>query len=76
MSNLQSGSGAPNTSPGGGGGKEPGLRYPSNGKTIYHRPLNRSKTAELSQASFAYLFGEMVTYAQRRVKGIQELEQR
>lgn len=57
-------------------GKEPGLRYPSNGKTIYHRPLNRSKTAELSQASFAYLFGEMVTYAQRRVKGIQELEQR
>ncbi|KAF7547032.1 hypothetical protein G7Z17_g8012 [Cylindrodendrum hubeiense] len=57
-------------------GKEPGLRHPSNGKTIYHRPLNRSKTAELSQASFAYLFGEMVTYAQRRVKGIQELEQR
>jgi trafficking protein particle complex subunit 5 len=57
-------------------GKEPGLKYPSNGKTIYHRPLNRSKTAEISQASFAYLFGEMVTYAQRRVKGIQELEQR
>ena len=49
---------------------------PTNGKTIYHRPLNRTKTAELSQASFAYLFGEMVTYAQRRVKGIQELEQR
>ncbi|PHH86999.1 hypothetical protein CDD83_9447 [Cordyceps sp. RAO-2017] len=59
------------------GGKEAaGLRVPSSGKTIYHRPLNRSKTAELSQASFAYLFGEMVTYAQRRVKGIQELEQR
>ncbi|KAI9149548.1 Transport protein particle subunit trs31 [Paramyrothecium foliicola] len=57
-------------------GKETGLRHPSNGKTIYHRPLNRTKTAELSQASFAYLFGEMVTYAQRRVKGIQELEQR
>ncbi|KAH7151999.1 NO signaling/Golgi transport ligand-binding domain-containing protein [Dactylonectria estremocensis] len=56
--------------------KEPGLRHPSNGKTIYHRPLNRSKTAELSQASFAYLFGEMVSYAQKRVKGIQELEQR
>lgn len=53
-----------------------GLRVPSNGKTIYHRPLNRSKAAELSQASFAYLFGEMVAYAQRRVKGIQELEQR
>lgn len=57
-------------------GKESGLRHPSSGKTIYHRPLNRTKTAELSQASFAYLFGEMVTYAQRRVKGIQELEQR
>lgn len=53
-----------------------GLRYPSNGKTIYHRPLNRTKTAELSQASFAYLFSEMVSYAQRRVKGIQDLEQR
>ncbi|KAH0598664.1 hypothetical protein MHUMG1_03968 [Metarhizium humberi] len=58
------------------GTKETGLRVPSNGKTIYHRPLNRTKTAELSQASFAYLFSEMVTYAQRRVKGIQELEQR
>jgi len=55
---------------------QPGLRYPSNGKTIYHRPLNRTKTAELSQASFAYLFGEMVSYAQKRVKGIQDLEQR
>ncbi|PHH68568.1 hypothetical protein CDD82_472 [Ophiocordyceps australis] len=56
--------------------KDNGLRVPSSGKTIYHRPLNRTKTAELSHASFAYLFGEMVTYAQRRVKGIQELEQR
>ncbi|KAK3945780.1 NO signaling/Golgi transport ligand-binding domain-containing protein [Diplogelasinospora grovesii] len=53
-----------------------GLRYPSNGKTIYHRPLNRTKTSELSQASFAYLFAEMVTYAQKRVTGIQDLEKR
>lgn len=67
MSNIQ---------PAAQGTKETGLRVPSNGKTIYHRPLNRTKTAELSQASFAYLFSEMVTYAQRRVKGIQELEQR
>ncbi|KAG5921105.1 hypothetical protein E4U61_007109 [Claviceps capensis] len=58
------------------GSKELGLRVPSNGKTIYHRPLHRTKTAEISQASFAYIFSEMVTYAQRRVKGIQELEQR
>lgn len=56
--------------------KQSGLRYPTNGKTIYHRPLNRTKTAELSQASFAYLFSEMVTYAQRRVTGIQDLEKR
>ncbi|KAI9850266.1 MAG: TRAPP subunit trs31 [Thelocarpon superellum] len=53
-----------------------GLRYPSNKKTIYDRNLNRSRTAELSRASFAYLFGEMVTYAQRRVTGIQDLEKR
>ncbi|KAL2168726.1 hypothetical protein VTG60DRAFT_6897 [Thermothelomyces hinnuleus] len=56
--------------------EQAGLRYPSNGKTIYHRPLNRTKNAELSQASFAYLFSEMVNYAQRRVTGIQELEKR
>ena len=56
--------------------EQAGLRYPSNGKTIYHRPLNRTKTSELSQSSFAYLFSEMVGYAQRRVTGIQELEKR
>jgi trafficking protein particle complex subunit 5 len=56
--------------------EQSGLRYPSSGKTIYHRPLNRSKTSELSQASFAYLFSEMVSYAQRRVTGIQDLEKR
>ncbi|KAI9830470.1 MAG: TRAPP subunit trs31 [Phylliscum demangeonii] len=53
-----------------------GLRYPSNRKTIYDRNLNRSKTTELSRASFAYLFGEMISYAQRRVTGIQDLEKR
>ncbi|KAL9575947.1 MAG: hypothetical protein Q9212_007534, partial [Teloschistes hypoglaucus] len=35
------------------------LRTPSNRKTIYDRNLNRTRTAELSRASFAYLFGEM-----------------
>jgi hypothetical protein len=54
----------------------PGLRLPSSRKTIYDRHLNRSRTAELSKSSFAYLFGEMVTYAQRRVTGIQDLERR
>ncbi|PKY03544.1 TRAPP I complex [Aspergillus campestris IBT 28561] len=54
----------------------PGLRVPSNRKTIYDRHLNRSRNSELSRASFAFLFGEMVTYAQRRVTGIQDLEKR
>lgn len=54
----------------------PGLRVPSNRKTIYDRHLNRSRNAESSRASFAYLFAEMVTYAQRRVTGIQDLEKR
>ncbi|KAJ5745965.1 hypothetical protein N7520_011147 [Penicillium odoratum] len=53
-----------------------GLRVPSNRKTIYDRHLNRSRNAESSRASFAYLFAEMVTYAQRRVTGIQDLEKR
>lgn len=53
-----------------------GLRYPTNGKTIYSRTLNRSRTSELSQSSFAYLFSEMVSYAQKRVTGIQDLEKR
>ncbi|KAI9698767.1 MAG: TRAPP subunit trs31 [Candelina mexicana] len=53
-----------------------GFRHPSNRKTIYDRNLNRSRTAELSRASFAYLFGEMVSYAQKRVSGIQDLEKR
>ncbi|KAL8822780.1 MAG: hypothetical protein Q9191_006496, partial [Dirinaria sp. TL-2023a] len=53
-----------------------GLRTPSNRKTIYDRNLNRTRTAELSRASFAYLFAEMVSYAQKRVTGIQDLEKR
>ncbi|KAF2103886.1 TRAPP I complex [Rhizodiscina lignyota] len=53
-----------------------GLRYPSNRKTIYDRNLNRSKNAELSRAAFAYLFVEMISYAQRRVTGIADLEKR
>ncbi|KAI5295779.1 TRAPP subunit trs31 [Ascosphaera atra] len=53
-----------------------GLRLPSNRKTIYDRNLNRSRNAELSKASFAFLFSEMIIYAQRRVTGIQDLERR
>src|ERR1700712_5158848 len=54
----------------------PGLRYPTTKKTIYDRNLNRTKNAELSRAAFAYLFVEMISYAQKRVKGIADLEAR
>ncbi|RYP48796.1 hypothetical protein DL770_001843 [Monosporascus sp. CRB-9-2] len=54
--------------------EQPGLRYPSNGKTIYHRPLNRTKAAELSGASFAFLFSEMVNYSRKGIQSIQDLE--
>lgn len=65
----------PNKGGGGGSREQPGgLRYPSNGKTIYHRPLNRSKASELSGASFAYLFLEMVNYARKGIQSIQDLE--
>lgn len=62
---------APGASGGGGG-----LRYPSNKKTIYDRNLNRTKNAELSRAAFAYLFVEMIAYAQRNVRDIATLEKR
>lgn len=52
------------------------LRYSSTKRTIYDHNLNRTRNAELSRASFAYLFGEMITYAQRRVTGITDLEKR
>ena len=54
----------------------PGLRVPSNKRTIYDRNLHRTRGSQLSRASFAYLFSEMVIYAQARVKGVQDLERR
>jgi hypothetical protein len=54
----------------------PGLRYPSNKKSIYDRNLNRSKNAELSRAAFAYLFIEMIAYAQKGAKDVGGLEQK
>ncbi len=53
-----------------------GLRYSPSKRTIYDRNLNRSRNGEVSRSSFAYLFAEMVTYAQRRVTGIADLEKR
>jgi len=54
----------------------PGLRYPSSKKTIYDRNINRTRNAELSRAAFAFLFIEMINYAQRQSKGITDLEKR
>ncbi|KAI0123069.1 NO signaling/Golgi transport ligand-binding domain-containing protein [Xylariales sp. AK1849] len=71
MSSLQ-----PSSKGGSSNKEQPGLRFPTNGKTIYHRPLNRTKTAELSQASFAYLFSEMVGYSSKNIASIQDLEKR
>lgn len=53
-----------------------GLRVPTNRKTIYDRNLNRSRNAELSRASFGFLFMEMVSYAQRNIKSISDFEKK
>lgn len=53
-----------------------GLRTPSNRKTIYDRNLNRSRNAELSRASFAFLFMEMVTHAQKKIKSVSDFEKK
>ncbi|KAA8910423.1 NO signaling/Golgi transport ligand-binding domain-containing protein [Sphaerosporella brunnea] len=52
------------------------LRYASSRKSIYDRHLNRTQRSELSKASFAFLFGEMIQYAQKQVSGIQDLEKK
>ncbi|KAL1923012.1 uncharacterized protein VTP21DRAFT_9388 [Calcarisporiella thermophila] len=43
---------------------------------ILERPLNKTKSSEVSLASFSFLFSEMLQYAQKRVHGIQDLERR
>ncbi|QIW94693.1 hypothetical protein AMS68_000211 [Peltaster fructicola] len=55
---------------------EPSLRYPSNKKTIYDRNLNRTKNTEISLASFAYLFNQLITYHHSRSPSVSELESR
>lgn len=54
----------------------PSLRYPSNRKTIYDRNLNRTKTNEISLASFAYLFNSLITYHHALSPSVSELESR
>ena len=43
---------------------------------IYTRHLNRSQTALLSRASFAYLFAEMISYTKQNISSVTALELR
>lgn len=52
------------------------LRYPSSRKTIYDRNLNRTKTSEISLASFSYLFNTLITYHHSRSGSVAEIETR
>jgi len=56
--------------------RTPGLRYPTSDKTIYDRNLNRTKTTEISLASFAYLFNTLITYHHARSASVSEIETR
>ncbi|KAG8781619.1 TRAPP subunit trs31 [Serendipita sp. 401] len=47
-----------------------------NRPNIYDRPLNKTKTSEVSLAAFAFLFSEMIQYTQKRVNGIADFERR
>lgn len=43
---------------------------------IYDRNLNKTRMNEVGMSSWAFLFGEMVQYTQKRVSGIGDLERR
>ncbi|KAF9478714.1 transporter particle subunit trs31 [Pholiota conissans] len=49
---------------------KPGPNRPN----IYDRPLNKTRSAEVSASAFAFLFSEVVQYTQKRVSGINDLE--
>ena len=53
-----------------------GTPKPSSRPNIYDRPLNKTRTAEVSAPAFAFLFSEVVQYMQKRVSGINDLERR
>ncbi|CAG8455705.1 4884_t:CDS:2 [Funneliformis caledonium] len=44
--------------------------------SIIERNLNRTRGTEVGLGAFAFLFSEMLQYAQRRVHGIQDLERK
>lgn len=49
---------------------------PSARPSIYDRPLNKTRAAEVSAPAFAFLFSEIVQYTHKRVSGINDLERR
>ncbi|KAK4052347.1 Trafficking protein particle complex subunit 31 [Microbotryomycetes sp. JL201] len=51
----------------------PGLRRSG---AIYDRPIVRSRGQDVSLAAWAFLFGEIIQYTQKKVKGIGEFEKR
>ena len=53
-----------------------GTPKPLSRPNIYDRPLNKTRTAEVSASAFAFLFSEVVQYMQKRVSGINDLERR
>lgn len=53
-----------------------GTPRPNLRPNIYDRHLNKTRTADVSASSFAYLFSEVVQYTQKRVSGINDLERR
>lgn len=51
-------------------------KSPAQRPSIYDRPLNKARAAEVSASAFAFLFSEVVQYTQKRVSGINDLERR
>lgn len=52
------------------------LRYPASRKSIYDRNLNRTKTTEISLASFSYIFNSLITYHHAKSGSVSEIESR
>jgi len=53
-----------------------GTPRPNLRPNVYDRHLNKTRAAEVSASSFAYLFSQVVQYTQKRVSGINDLERR
>ncbi|KAF5382235.1 hypothetical protein D9757_008926 [Collybiopsis confluens] len=54
----------------------PSKQPPGPKPNVYDRNLNKTRVADVSAASFAFLFSEVVQYTQKRVGGVNDLEKR